>query len=282
MVIADRKPGEEARYHLLETVRQYAREKLHLAGEGERLRSRHLRFFVQLAEEAEPELKGPEQIAWLDRLETELDNVRAALDYSQAGRANAEAEAGPRLAVALNRFWNIRGHAREAHAWLEASLARRGVPERSLARAEALHAAASTGFEAAAVAQARAEVAESVEIFREAGALGRRGLAYALITLGNRGWALGDFGLKLTMQKESVRLFRELGDKWGLANALRYLAATLIRSSTISREARMGRHRRCPSWNQRRGTTTWPSAPCSRRAWPSFESWAIDGSRARI
>jgi predicted ATPase/DNA-binding CsgD family transcriptional regulator len=227
MVIAERRAGKDSRYHLLETVRQYAREKLLAAGESEHLHARHLRFFVQLGEEAETKLRGPEQIVWLNRLESNLDNVRAALDYSLTSRASVDAEAGLRLAVALRTFWGIRGHWREAHAWLEAALARRGVPARSLARAEALHVAASMGFEAPAIAQARAEAAESVEIFRQAGPAGRPGLAHALITLGNLGWALGDFGPKLTMLQESVRLFRELGDKWGLALALRALAATL-------------------------------------------------------
>jgi len=230
MVIAERRLGKETRYQLLETVRQYAREKLHSAGETERLHARHLRFFVQLAEEAEPKLKGPEQIIWLNRLETDLDNVRAALDYSLAGRASDDAEAGLRLAVALNTFWNIRGHSREAHAWLEAALARRSVPERSLARAEALRTAAAmafTGDQAADYARARAEAAESVEIFRESGLPGRRGLAYALITLGDLTQRLGGYALMLDMLEESVGLFRELGDKWGLALALHNLAETL-------------------------------------------------------
>ena len=227
MVIADRRPGEEARYHLLETVRQYAREKLHSAGESERLHARHLRFFLQLAEEAEPKLRGPEQIVWQDRLESDLDNVRAALDFSLTSRASDEAGAGLRLAVALSMFWFIRNRWREAHAWLEAALARRSVPERSLARAEALSAAASMFVEAAEVARARAEAAESVEIFREAGPPGRRGLAYALITLGDLEHTLNNFGPKLTLLEESIGLFRELGDKWGLAFALHKLAATL-------------------------------------------------------
>ena len=227
MVIADRRPHADTRYHLLETVRQYAREKLHAAGESRHLHARHLRFFVQLAEEAEPKLRGPEQIAWLDRLETDLDNVRAALDYSQASGASDEAEAGLRLAVALRRFWGIGGHWRGAQAWLAAALARHRVPERSLTRAEALREAAAMVVEADDFVRARAQAAESVEIFREAGPAGRRGLAYALITLGDLAHSLGDFAPKLTLLEESLQLFRELDDKWGLALGLHKLAATL-------------------------------------------------------
>ncbi|MEP7356631.1 MAG: LuxR C-terminal-related transcriptional regulator, partial [Anaerolineales bacterium] len=225
MVIAERQAGDETRYRLLETMRQYAREKLHPASDREPLRARHLQFFLRLAQTAEPQLRGPAQIAWLDRLETDLDNVRAALDYSQASRAPGAAETGLRLAVTLSAFWNIRGRRREAYAWLEAALARPDIPARSLVRAEALRVAASMSSGAAEAA--RAEAAESVEIFRQAGPAGRAGLAYALITLSGLVHLLGDFAPKLTMLEESARLFRELDDKWGLALVLHNLAATL-------------------------------------------------------
>jgi non-specific serine/threonine protein kinase len=225
MVLADGATGRETRYHLLETVRQYAREKLHSAGEGDALRSRHLQFFLQLAEEARPELHGPDQLAWLDRLELDIDNFRAALDYSQSDRTGAEAEAGLRLVVALSTLWDVRGYRREVEAWLEAGLALESVPRQSLVRGEALRMAAQMFTGDMAVNRQRAE--ESVEIFRRAGAAGRRGLAYALITLGDMAHASNDFAPVVTMVEESIRLFREVGDKWGLAWALHNLAQTL-------------------------------------------------------
>jgi non-specific serine/threonine protein kinase len=225
MVMAERGPGEETRYRLLEIVRQYAREKLYAAGEGDSVRSRHLRFFVQLAEEARPELHGPDQLAWLDRLELDLDNFRAALDYSQSDRTGAEAEAGLRLIVALSTFWDVRGYRREVEAWLEAGLALESVPRQSLVRAEALRMAAQLFTGDKAVNRQRAE--ESVAIFRQAGAAGRRGLAYALITLGDMAHAANDFAPLVPMVEESIRLFRAVGDKWGLAWALHNLAQTL-------------------------------------------------------
>ena len=227
MVIAERRGGPQTRYRLLETMRQYGREKLHQAGESDRLHARHLQFFGQLAREAEPHLRGPQQLAWLDRLEHDLDNIWVALAYSQSSRVSAEAAAGLRLAVALSRFWWLRGHEREAYAWLEAALAQPSVAERNLQRAEALQAAAAMYFVAPEVAKARAMAEESVAIFLEAGPTGRRGLAYALITLGDLSHLLDDFAPKLTLLNESVAILRELDDKWGLAWALHKLAATL-------------------------------------------------------
>jgi non-specific serine/threonine protein kinase len=224
MVNAERKPGD-TRYRLLETVRQYAREKLHAAGEGDSVRSRHLRYFVQLAQEAEPELYGPDQIAWLDRLEADLDNLRAALEYSQANRPSGEAEDGLRMAVALESFWHIRGHRLEARTWLESALERHNVAERSLIRAEALRLAADLYTTTMEVNLN--EATESVEIFREAGVPGRRGLAYALITLSSIRHFQGDFGPTTAMLNESIGLFREMEDMWGLARGLHNLAATL-------------------------------------------------------
>ncbi|MCC7360472.1 MAG: hypothetical protein IT317_13400 [Anaerolineales bacterium] len=227
MVIAERRGGAPPRYRLLETMRQYAREKLHLAGESERLHARHLRYFGQLALEAAPHLRGPQQLTWLDHLEHDLDNIWAALAYSQSSRDRAETAAGLQLAVALSRFWWLRGHEREAYAWLEAALAQPNAAERNLQRAEALQAAAAMYFVTPDVARARAMAEESVAIFAEAGPAGRRGLAYALITLGDLSHLLDDFAPKLSLLNESIAILRELDDKWGLAWALHKLAETL-------------------------------------------------------
>ena len=225
MVIAE--PGEQAgvRYHLLETMRQYARDKIQPAGDRDRLRAAHLNFFLQFAQAAEPELHRPAADDLARPAGRELDNLRAALDYSQAARAPGQAEAGLRLSVSLAPFWHIRGHRREAFAWLDRALAHPGVPARSLVRAGALLAAASLASGAAEAARAKA--AESVEIFREAGPAGQPGLAYGLITLSSLVHLLGDFAPRLAMLEESAALFRQLDDRWGLALVLHNLAATL-------------------------------------------------------
>jgi predicted ATPase/DNA-binding CsgD family transcriptional regulator len=223
MVTADRRTGEETRYTLLETVRQYAREKLHASGEGERLRARHLEYFLQLALEAGPELKGPEQLKWLDRLAADLENLRAALEYSLTSPANEDAEAGLRLAVALEWFWEAHAHWPEVKLWLEAMLAQHRVPERSLVRADALRVAAHLRWPPE---HGRAQAEESVAIYREAGAAGRHGLAYALIVLGDVLHRQGRFAPRVGLLEESAQLFREVEDNWGLARALHGLAAT--------------------------------------------------------
>jgi len=119
-LITVQKAKSGARYRILETVRQYAREKLFQSLEGEILRSRHLQVFLHLAEKAEPEIRGQNQVLWLNRLEEELDNLRAGLEWSQ----DRDIESCLRLSSALWRFWDIRGYADEALAWLTKTLSK--------------------------------------------------------------------------------------------------------------------------------------------------------------
>ena len=109
------------RYRCLETVRQYGRERLVRSGDAERARDRHLDFFSRLIRRAEPELKGAHQVAWLNRLQLEHDNLRAALEWCLA--APERGETGLELGAALNWFWFKRGYAGEARHWLERVLA---------------------------------------------------------------------------------------------------------------------------------------------------------------
>lgn len=111
----------EARYHLLETVRQYAAERLRESDDLEATQIRHRDFFLEWAEEVKPKLRGAEQGFWFSRLETEHDNLRAALEGC---RSRGDAEKELRLVVALCRFWDTCGHLREGRAHLEAALAR--------------------------------------------------------------------------------------------------------------------------------------------------------------
>jgi predicted ATPase len=108
--------GGAARYRLLETIREYARDRLIQAGEAEAVRSRHLDFFLQLAEMAEPGLRRADQVEWLARLEMEHDNLRMALKWSLHHEA---LEAGWRIAGDLARFWYLRGYWNEGREWLE-------------------------------------------------------------------------------------------------------------------------------------------------------------------
>ena len=140
--------GGEARYRLLETVRQYADVRLHAAGETAATRDRHLNCFLALAEEAEPELERADQDAWLGRLETEHDNLRAALEW---GLSAADPERGLRLAAALPQFWYLHGHSNEGINFLRRAIAfapdDRPFLEASLHTGAALVAVAAGNFE---------------------------------------------------------------------------------------------------------------------------------------
>ena len=109
----------DERFWMLETIREYAAERLEESGEAEELRRRHAEHFLALAEEAEPNLRGRSPREWLDRLEREHDNLRAALDRLEA---SGESELALRLAGALWRFWYLRGHLAEGRRRLESAL----------------------------------------------------------------------------------------------------------------------------------------------------------------
>jgi predicted ATPase len=111
--------ADQGRYRMLETVREYAREALIASGEAEAVRGRHRDYFLHLAEEADPELRGPHQGTWLARLEVEHDNLSAALEWSLA---DGDGEKLLRLASSLWRFWNVAGFWREGQEWLERAL----------------------------------------------------------------------------------------------------------------------------------------------------------------
>jgi len=111
--------GSSSRFRLLETIRQYAAEKLVDSAGADAARRRHFDYFVALAERAEPELRKANVLEWLDRLEAEHDNLRAALDWA----ADADAQGVARLAGALHRFWDARGYFVEGFDRLERAVA---------------------------------------------------------------------------------------------------------------------------------------------------------------
>ncbi|MSP12042.1 MAG: tetratricopeptide repeat protein [Chloroflexi bacterium] len=206
-----------ARYRLLETIRQYAQDKLLESGEGEQVRNRHLEYFLKLAEEGDLKLRGQEQMAWLQRFETEHDNLRAALQWSLQGAPGTQtAELGLRLAGALWWFWNIHGYGKEGRNWCEAVLAHTTASGRTAARAKALLGTAMLTDLHDDIYVARLE--ESIAIGREVGDKGL--VAWALRPLGHVALANGDLAAARARWAESQALFRETGDKWGLAWSL--------------------------------------------------------------
>jgi non-specific serine/threonine protein kinase len=138
-IIAETGGRTIARYRLLETIREYALEKLDELGETARMRDRHLDIFLARAEEAAPKLGESHQQLWLNWLEGEHDNLRTALAWSlEDGSGSQQVEKGLRIAIALVRFWEIRGSVQEGMTWIERLLARTDERISSVVRVNAL------------------------------------------------------------------------------------------------------------------------------------------------
>ena len=216
---------QSQRYHMLETIRQYANEKLLESGEAERVLQRYLQFFLQLAESAEPHLIGG-QVIWLNRLEMEHDNLRAALAWSRT--AEGDAAGGLRLAGTLFLFWDRHAHFREGQQQLLAALAGPGASDRA-ARAKALNGAAHMAYMQSDYAAARSLGEASVSDYRALGRDGQRGLAFVLDLLGYMESEVGDYATAMTRIEESLGIVRELNDPPGIAKALQDLGTCMLR-----------------------------------------------------
>ena len=202
-------------FRMLETLREYAEEQL-TPEERTALQRRHAGYFLALAERADTALTGPEQGAWLNRLEAEHDNFRAALERALEG----EAELGLRLAGALWRFWDMHGYLSEGRRWLEGALTRGGGASASV-RAKALTGAGVLTIKQGDFASARALFEESLAIRRELG--DKRGVAHSLNNLATVAAQQGDYASARPLFEESLTIQRGLGDKGGVANVLNNL-----------------------------------------------------------
>lgn len=238
LVIADSETEAQARYRLLETIRQYARERLLEAGGGEEVRDRHLDYYLKFAERSEPELRGPEQVVWLDRLEKEVDNIRAALEWS----LDVDVEAGLRMASALLWFWHIRSGKSEGIDWLERALSAEVKerddallsPARAMIRGKALNAVGSLMIMHGNAERARELSEESLRLHQELGPSGRQGAAHALWNLAQGTSYHEDLEQAETLAEKSLALFREVGDKFWVAQCLDHLGSyALIRGDFI-------------------------------------------------
>jgi predicted ATPase/DNA-binding XRE family transcriptional regulator len=278
-LVAAEPAGEEGgvRYGMLEPVRQYAREKLVESGEAEDAQRRHAAYFLRLAEEAEPALIGPEEEVWMDRLQREHDNLRAALRWA---KERGEVEAGLRLVGALNWFWWMRGYLAEGRGWIEGFLeaaCNLGVAEGTRARAllgagrlalaqgdldrsftfyeQSLAAYRRLGDEAGTagllaelgqVARARGDderaEALSEEGLRLSRALqDRRSAAISLITLGNIARRRGDLDRAADLFEEALALFKELGHGRGVAYSLCNLGVVALERGEAGRALELHR-----------------------------------------
>jgi predicted ATPase/class 3 adenylate cyclase len=253
---------EQPRFVMLETIREYARERLELSGEAEEIRRLHAEYFLALAEQGASEQQGSEETAWLERLDLEHDNMRAALSWMLESE---EAEPGLRLSGALWRFWWMRGLYSEGRRWLEEALAKDG--RASAVRAKALEAvgwladdqgdidravaAAEEGLRLSARAKIESSVTASflrmlgsaayvhgnheqaARLYEESLALSReardeRGVASSLLQLGNVSGDRGNHEGAKTFYEEGLALSRKLDDKALLASALISVGAEFL------------------------------------------------------
>ncbi|HEY0070101.1 MAG TPA: tetratricopeptide repeat protein, partial [Chloroflexia bacterium] len=244
--------SDEPRFTMLEMMRQYALERLAESGQEAEVREAHAYYYLDLATTAEPELKGASQATWLDRLEAEHDNLRAALTwFAERG----DAQNGLQMAGMLWRFWYVRSYFTEGRRWLALFLSMPGAETRNAARAKALNGAGNLAYTQADYAGGQALHEESMSISKELGdrlsvaaslnnigiILRRRGeyararlmfeeaietnkeirnahwQAINLNNLGNVLFDQGDYVSARAYQEESLGIFTALADEWGIA-----------------------------------------------------------------
>jgi predicted ATPase len=208
------------RFFMLATIQEYAQELLEAHGERARVQQRHLEFYDELARTAEPHLTDPDREAWLERLEAEGVNLRAALAWC-VDHADAFA-AGLRLAGALTYYWFHAGYLREGHGWLETMLALTDAADRSDARAKALFGAGLLSWKQADAATGARHAEEALSIFRELDDRTWSGRAEWL--LGVCRMSQGQLAESRILLEDCLRLFRETKSTWGEAIALGFLA----------------------------------------------------------
>src|SRR6266566_2688221 len=260
--------GEEPRLLLLETIREYGLEVLAASGEMEITRQAHALYYLRLSEEAEPELAGPRQAMWLERLEREHDNLRAALQWGLSpGEDGHRREMALRLGGALRQFWIVHGHFSEGRNFLEQALVEsKGVHasvqvkafvtaanlanhqsdnDRTEAHAQksralyqelgdtqgialSLRLLAGVAGRRGTLTAARMLNEGALALFREVG--DKEGAASSLNNMGLLALAQGEFAEARALLEESLACHRELGNKAGMAHALSALASVLFES----------------------------------------------------
>jgi predicted ATPase/DNA-binding SARP family transcriptional activator/DNA-binding CsgD family transcriptional regulator len=219
LVVAGASTSGAVRYGMLEPIRQYAREKLGESEEARATRYRHASFFLELAQRTDPKLEGPDQQRWLDRLDEEHDNIRAALSWLLQ-RADG-AETALRMCAALGDYWYMRGHIGEGRRWLEGALAT--PASQSAARARVLQRIAwlailQGDLDRSEGASEEGLGLEGVEVFRTGG--GDSIAAELQRTLGLALFARGELERATDLMEETLALSREAGSVRGVAVSL--------------------------------------------------------------
>ncbi len=222
--------GQEPRFVMLETIRDYGLERLTENGEMEVTRQAHAEYYLALAEEAEPEFVGPLQAMWSKRLEREHENLRVVMQWSLE---QAEGDRGDsrsrgmalRLGGTLWQFWYMRSYFSEGRDFLERALTRSYGVAASV-RAKALYAATRLNECLGYLDRAEALCEESLALYRELG--DTAGIAYSLHLLADVAWGRGNLAMARSQAEESLTLFRALGDKGSVAYVLLHLGSLAI------------------------------------------------------
>jgi non-specific serine/threonine protein kinase len=232
-----REQAGKARFHMLETIRQYAWERLVDSGEAAAIRRRHAEYFLALAQETGPKLLGSGQMASVKRLEAEHDNLRMALAWSRSEPTGTEI--GLRLAAAIAQFWQLRGYLSEGQAWLEALLSEsRGAP--APVRAQAL---SRVGFLSGFAEPERgtAFLKKALALYREL--RDSQGIIEQLYMLAWMAQFQGNYPQAVTHANQALTLAKEIGDKWGEAAALfcleevAYAQGDLVQATALLEES---------------------------------------------
>jgi len=260
----------EPRFWILETIHEYATEKLEESGEAQDLYRAHALYFMRLVAEAEPKLNGREQLEWLRRLDDEHDNIRAAVAWSRGSANREDREIGLLLGGAMSRFWDLRGYYSEGREQLaglleatrsdiidaEDTIARvdtgpGGAPTPAASNSASPAAARAAGMPAG-LRRGKALVGASrlawrqgdLEVARRYGEEGlaasqqagdRWGIANSLLNLGVVTRRHGEYARALTLFEESLALFREIGDKWSIGAALNNLGFMALQKGEYER-----------------------------------------------
>jgi len=207
----------EPRFILLETIRAYALERLTKTGAEADARQRHAEYYLALAEEADPHLRTASQLVWLDRLEVERGNLRAALAWFIDHARNTES--GLRLAGALTWFWNIRCHLSEGRHWLTKAL-QIDTDASPILQARMLFGAGAFSWLQGDIAIARELMEKSIDIYRSCDPSQQWSLAWALTGLAMLAAYQADYEATQTAADEAITLARQVGDEWMVALAL--------------------------------------------------------------
>jgi tetratricopeptide (TPR) repeat protein len=211
-----------ARYQMLETIRDYAREKLERAGDTATTAARHCQHYFEMTKAANRGLRGPEQAHWIERIETELDNVRGATALALAG--GVDAFICVKIAVAMQGFWIIRGYGSEGRNVVRAALALPAVQASDMAQAYALYVGAALAESQSDYAEGRGMLQTCLELRRRLG--NPIDIAATLSTLSVAQLAMGDATSAREGEQEALAIFRKSGDQVGEA-ALRVVMPLL-------------------------------------------------------